>query len=308
MGRRLFATAAVSLLLTSVGVSSAQADVPGCVQARVVDTVEPAVPVRDWAENATYDTAGNLWVSRTLAGAIERYDSAGRLTGAFSLPSPGSVRQGPDGTMYAVSGASAVNLVSPRLTGYVVAFDPAAPEPTPRLFAEGLGMPNGIAIGLDGSVYVADSRLGLVRLDSNGGRDDAWTQAAPHPFDVGRGVDGFGMNGIAVDGDSLLVTVAESLSGTVLRVPMADPGRSSVVGRMQWAGTAVPLIPDDLAVVTASEVYVSTTLGRLVRLDPLTGATCSVFSGEPITSVAVVPDTDRLTVGTERGALLTLQL
>jgi sugar lactone lactonase YvrE len=289
--------------MTSAGTgATADADTPTCAAASVTAQSRATTPGLDWAENLTFDPHGDLWVSRLLRNEVERYDAAGRVTGVVPVRSPGAIRVGPDGLMYVVSGDSPLAL--PPGSGTVVRFDPASPSP--RVFATGFVMPNGLAFDGHGRVYVADSGFGLIRLRRDGSVDQEWTSRAPKNFDAAAHVDGTSIDGIAVDRNAVYVTVLASSTGRVLRVPLDDPSNSTVAAQLTLG--PLPAGPDDLAVSPDGALYVATATGRLVRVDPRTRVTCAVAWGEPMTSVALSPAPGHpLVVGTESGDLLVIR-
>lgn len=285
----------------SVGLAQAQT----CARGSVTVKIPAAAPVRSWAENVGFDADGDLWVSRVLENVIERYDSAGRPSGSVHVDSPGAVRLGPDGRMYATSGDKPVNMIpgSP-LTGTVVSFDPdSSPDAVlgrVRVEARGLGMPNGLAFDEHGAMYVADSNLGVVRIRRNGTIDRAWTAKAPRNLTPTSTVNGTGMNGMAIDGGIAYVGMTTSSSGRILRVPLDDPAAVSVAADLT---APVPGIVDDIAILPDGRLAAATTTGQLIVVDD-TGRRCVVDAGRPLTSLAVAPSGDSLIAGTEDGAVL----
>ncbi|MDG3014360.1 hypothetical protein [Speluncibacter jeojiensis] len=296
-------TAATGVVMAAAPASAAPAG--GCTPATATTAIPFTTPVLDWSENVGYDAGGNLWVTRELRDEVQRYDSAGRVTATVPVTSPGAVRLGPDGLMYVASGDTPTNLLPGSRRGSVVRFDPNSPAPRPQPFVTGLGMPNGMAFDDAGNLYVADSASGVVRVRPDGTVDAAWTAQSPKNFDFGAGVDGYSMNGIVVQGEALYVTVSESMTGRVLRIPIDAPSRATVVANLTLGPLRVPALPDDLAAAPDGALYIATTTGQLMRLDSRTGVTCAVLSGEPMTSVAFVPGApDQLMVGTESGDVL----
>ena len=293
---------ALGVGVTAPGVAAAQ----GCAPVAVT-RLAPAVPILDWAENLGIDADGRLWVSRNLTGRVERYDRAGEVTAVVEVPSPGAVRLGPDGWMYVTTGNSPTGLLPGAASGAVLRFDPTAQQPTPTVVIDGLGMPNGMAIAGDGTIFVADSSRGLLRIHPDGSLDEPWTAAAPHNLSPQPQVNGVSLNGLALSGDGrdLYVTITGSPTGRILRVPVADPAHPEVLtDLLSSAGTA---IPDDLVVAADGALLVGTTTGRIVRVDPATGAGCTVYTGEPVTALAIDPSTPhRAHATTLSGALLVL--
>ncbi|WP_141717777.1 SMP-30/gluconolactonase/LRE family protein [Nocardia altamirensis] len=271
--------------------------IAGCGSASSATAVPAAVPMYDWSENVGYDVAGNLWVSRTYRGVVQRYDRSGALTATVPVEFPGAVRSGPDGLLYVVYGDTPTSLVRP---GGVVRFDPAAADPKPEVFVSGVAtMPNGAAFDADGYLYLGASLSGVIRVRPDGSIDDAWTAQAPKTS----------ANGVVVRGRMLYVTSNGGPLGRVLRIPIDAPGSSSAVADLSSPLAGIPDFTDDLLVDADGILYVTTVFGQLVRVDPATGASCAVLSGEPMTSVVAVPGRpDQLLAGTESGAVLRIQL
>ncbi|MDL9938979.1 hypothetical protein QSJ18_19715 [Gordonia sp. ABSL1-1] len=273
--------------------------------------IAPPMPVLGWAENVGYDRSGDLWVSRTLRNVVQRYDRAGRVTASVVVDSPGAVRLGPDGRMYVTSGDTTVNMIPGLpLTGRVLRFRPPArtgPEPVlPQVFATGLGMPNGLAFDARGAVYVADSNLGVVRIDPRGVIDRGWTARAPKNLAPTTTVNGTGVNGIAIADGVAYVTLTSSLSGRVLRIPLDRPEKIGVATDLT---APLPGFVDDVAVLGGRWIAAATTTGQVIVVDLRSGRRCSTFVGEPLTSIAVTPGDDRrLVAGTESGNIRVLRV
>ncbi len=298
------------VLSGSVVASAAHADTPACPAVSVTTVLRASEPVLDWSENVGFDADGNLWVARVVRNQLERYDAHGRRTATVAVTAPGAVRLGPDGWLYVTSGANPLYQIPGLRLGAVVRIDPAAATPVAVPFAVGLGMPNGLGFDAAGNVYVADSNWlsGVVRLRPDGTVDTAWTARAPRNFDILAGVDGYLLNGLAVSGAALYVSVSASVHGRVLRIPIEAPERASVSAQITAGFAPVPGLADDLAAV-GDYLYIATAVGRLARVDLRTGQTCTITWNQPMTSVAAAPDRrDELTVGTESGDVLRVRL
>ncbi len=292
------AITAIVWVLSVTGASAAQAR-PRC-PAISAATLAPSPAPTGWAENVTFDDVGNLWVSRLLEGTVERRDRTGRITARVAVDAPGSLRIGPDGQLYIASGDSPYGDVP----GRVVRLDPSVSQPHPRIFAAGLAMPNGLAFDRFGHLYVADGRLGVVRLRRDGAIDADWTRRAPKNFPPNSTINGTSTNGIVTIGDHLYVTLTVSLTGRVLRVPIADP--TAVTVGADLTGT-LPGLLDDLAVLDPNTLAVTMVTGKVGIVDLPTGDVCIAGVGRPVTSVAVRPGrSDRLVAGTETGDLLAI--
>ncbi|MCP2274885.1 hypothetical protein SAMN04244553_2244 [Nocardia amikacinitolerans] len=292
--RRAVPALAVALACAGAAAPHATAEpAPACAPATSATALPAAVPVLDWSENLAYDGQGNLWVSRLYRNEVQRYDDAGRLTATVPVEFPGAVRLGPDGLMYAVYGDAPTSVVRP---GGVVRFDPAADAPRPEIFASGFTMPNGAAFDADGTLYVA-SATGVIRIGRDGVVDTGWTERAR-----------LNANGIAVHDGTVYLTSNGGPLGRVLRFPVTEPDRRTVLTDLTSALPGVPDFADDLLVDDAGAVYVTALSGQLVRIDP-NGQPCRILSAEPMTSLVAVPGRPgELLAGTERGAVLRIQL
>ncbi|MFF0528892.1 SMP-30/gluconolactonase/LRE family protein [Nocardia amikacinitolerans] len=292
--RRAVPVLAVALACAGVAAPSATAEPgPACASATSATALPPAVPVLDWSENLGYDGQGNLWVSRLYRNEVQRYDDAGRLTATVPVEFPGAVRLGPDGLMYVVYGDAPTSVVRP---GGVVRFDPAADAPRPEIFASGFTMPNGAAFDADGTLYVA-AATGVIRIGRDGVVDTGWSERAR-----------LNANGIAVHDGTVYLTSNGGPLGRVLRFPVTEPDRRTVLTDLTSALPGVPDFADDLLVDDAGTVYVTALSGQLVRIDP-NGQSCRILSAEPMTSLVALPGRPgELLAGTERGAVLRIQL
>ena len=304
MRRAVLALATGALLAVAPLYPSLAEAAPPCQSVRV-DTIKNAsVPVLSWSENVGYDRDGSLWVSRFMMSTVERLDDHGRVTASVSVPFPGGIAAGPDGRMYVTSFTKdAVGLLR---TGSIYSFNPTAAQPKPRIYTAGLGFPNGLAFDAVGNAYDGDTWQGVLKVLPGGKVDRGWSSKAPRNLAPSGTVNGSSMNGVAVDGGTLYVTMTTSLTGRVLKVPLAQPDR---VGIGADVTAPLPGIVDDLAVVAPGKLAVTTTTGQLFVTDTATRRSCAVQLGHPATSVAVNPEnTTELAIGTEMGAVLRVQL
>ncbi|MGW0039800.1 SMP-30/gluconolactonase/LRE family protein [Gordonia sp. NPDC003376] len=318
MGTVMMGTAVTGIGVTGIGVTGMGVTGLGTIgagpaaAARVCPAVTaqhliPTPGATGWAENLLADTDGGLWVTRTFSNTVEHYDSHGARTASVHVDAPGAIRRGPDGLLYVATGDSTVNMVpGTALTGTIVTIDPDVRQPVPKVFATGLGMPNGLAVADDGAVYVADGRLGVLRISPNGRLDTAWSAAAPKNLAPTSTVDGTGVNGAVIVGDNLYVTLTFSATGRVLRVPLDDPARASAAADLT---SPLPGILDDLAALDENTLAVASTTGQLHIVDLTTREVCTSTLGTPLTSVATIPGHPRnLLAGSETGQILRLRL
>lgn len=272
----------------------------------VVRTVLPSPGVDGWAENLTVDHDGNLWVSRELTNSVQRFDRAGRLTGSVEVTAPGAVRTGPDGALYVTSGDTPLNMAPGPRRGTILRIDPQAARPTGTVVARGLGMPNGLAFDALGNAYVADGRIGAVRLRHDWTVDPRWSAAAPKSQAPTALVNGSDVNGAVVVGHTLYLTLTTSLTGRVLAVPLEDPEHARVAADLT---APVPGTLDDLAALDDHTLAVTSIDGRVRLVDLRTGRSCAIGVGTPTTAVAVDPEhPGRLLISTEVGQIRSVQL
>ncbi|MFB7723626.1 SMP-30/gluconolactonase/LRE family protein [Nocardia sp. NPDC056100] len=287
--RALASSCAAVVALTATGAATsanAHADPASCPVATATTFTAPTVPFLDWAENLGYDAQGNLWVSRLYRNEVQRYDTTGRITATVPVTSPGAIRLGPDHLLYVVYGDNSLNMVPGARNGGVVRFDPAAPTLTPEVFIGGLTMPNGAAFDPAGNLYIADTAEGVIRVRRDGTVDTDWTAQATL----------FGVNGLAIQGDSLYTTVYLAPDGRIQQIPIATPARSHTTLDLPLA--------DDLTSAPDGFLYVATTSGTLLRVDPTRRTTCALLSTGPLAAVVPIPDTPDLMVTTGSGDIL----
>ncbi|MFD4366948.1 SMP-30/gluconolactonase/LRE family protein [Rhodococcus sp. NPDC058521] len=269
---------------------------PGACASEAHTEIAARVPLLDFAENIGYDADGNLWVSRVARSEVWRYDSAGNVTARVPVPAPGAIALGPDRLLYVTFGNLPASAIPGPPDSGVVRFDPSDPAPVPQQFVTDLTMANGADFDREGNLYVGDTGSGVVRIRPDGTTDVDWTRRATL----------LGANGITVDGDTLYVTTMASLDAQIVRMSIDDPARRSSVARLMPGPVSLPALPDDLVAAEDGNLYLATTLGKLVRIDPEAHTTCEILSGEPMTSVALRADGD-LMVGTESGNILRVQ-
>ncbi|WP_207280180.1 SMP-30/gluconolactonase/LRE family protein [Tomitella cavernea] len=220
---------------------------------------------------------------------------------------PGAVRRGPDGMMYVLAGNNPIGMIPDLRQGRILRFDPDVADPVAKEFARGFGMPNGLDFDADGNAYLADTAGSVVKVRPDGTVDTQWSSRAPKNFQLDRGVNVGGFDGLVVTDGAVYVSLIQSVSGRILRIPLDDPGGATVAADLTVAG--IPLLPDDMAAAPDGTLYVATASGRLVHVDPASGEHCSVLSGQPMTAVSFMPGSDSdLAVSTELGDVLHVRL
>ncbi|MVU77361.1 hypothetical protein GPX89_08885 [Nocardia sp. ET3-3] len=291
---RIASTAAALLALAATGVAlpgTARSQPISCPAVTVTTVATATIPFADWAENLGFDAQGNLWVARLYRNVVQRLDSAGRVTATVPVASPGAIRLGPDHLLYVVYGDNSLNFLPGAHDSGVVRFDPTADAPVPETFVNGLTMANGAAFDPEGNLYIADTGKGVVRVRPDGTVDTQWSAQA----------ELFGVNGLAVQGDSVYTTVYLTPQGKLLRIPIAAPARRTTV--------MDTLLADDLTPGPDGYLYTATSSGTLLRTNPGTHASCPLLTADPLSAVAPVPDSDRdLVLATGRGDVLRVHL
>lgn len=235
-------------------------------------TTSTAAPVLGWRENLAFDGRGRMWVSSVLGDRVEAFDASGRRVATVRIASPGGVAVTPAGDVVVVTGALPT---APHSSIY--AFDPDVADPTPRLVATLPAGKNGLAVDAAGNMYTTGTFAPTVtKVRPDGSVDADWSARAAV----------FGTNGIAIRGDTAVVSVTTSVDTVIHELPLGDPaaGRATVVTRLP----DVPRGLDDLTVTDRAIYTVGWTGGEVLRLDRATGSACVLAAGIPApTSVRV---------------------
>ena len=239
---------------------------------RVATFGEAGTPVLGWRENLAFDGRGRMWVTSLLGDRVEAFDSTGHRVASVPVVAPGGVAVTPAGEVAVVTGASPT---STRST--IVAFDPDAADPIPRLVATVPAGKNGLAVDADGNMYTTGVLAPtVIKVRPDGSIDEEWSARAAI----------VGSNGIAIRDRTAFVTVTTSVDTAVHEVPLDDPAASRAT-----ALTRPPALPrglDDLAVTDRAIYAVAFTGGEVLRIDRDSGAACVLAGGIPApTSVRV---------------------
>jgi virginiamycin B lyase len=227
---------------------------------------------QDWVENLGFDGRGGIWASELELGKLVRFDAEGAPGRSLALATPGASGLEPDGRMFALYGDSDFGSAPGAASAGVVTFEPSAATPVARPFVSGFTMANGGALDADGNLYVADSlKSGILKFSPKGVLDPAFEKDTQIST----------ADGVAIDGDTLYVTEIFSTNAAIVKVPLNDPSKYTVLTSLS------PLSgPDDLAVGPDGALYVAMASGQVVRVNPQTGAACVVIdTGAPVTSV-----------------------
>jgi virginiamycin B lyase len=255
------AAAAPALNCSSVGISATM---------NTFATV--GVGPQDWVENLGFDGRGGLWASELELGKLVRFGAQGTPGRSLTLATPGASGLEPDGHMFALYGDSDFGSTPGAAPAGVVTFDPAAATPVAKPFVSGFTMANGGALDAEGNLYVANSlKSGILKFSPKGVLDAAFENETQISS----------ADGVAIDGDTLYVTEIFSTNAALVKVPLNDPSKYTLLAALS------PLAgPDDLAVGPDGALYVALASGQVVRVNPQTGAACVVIdTGVPVTSV-----------------------
>ncbi|AKU15302.1 SMP-30/gluconolactonase/LRE family protein [Luteipulveratus mongoliensis] len=228
-------------------------------------------------ENLAFDGRGGLLLSsQTLlgpGGAIKRVSAGGASTTAVSnVTGPGGIVV--DGrTAYFATGNSASSGVLGLKDGTIQALD--LDTGAVRTTASGLTQPNGLERLPDGT-FVVSRDLGLSTTMTRVAPSGELSTYAPSISST---------NGLAYDASRHRLYVASTfnptttISGVDVRRPDAPPTVATLpgIGPLNSA--------DDLTVGADGQVYVALNLaGKIVRVDPDTGTSCTIASGLPTSS------------------------
>jgi len=226
-------------------------------------------------ENLAFDGQGGLLLSETSAtgapGGIRRLSAAGvRSTVVAPVTSPGGLVV--DGrTLYFTSGNGIASGAFSKADGAISRVDLDSGAVTP--VATGLVMPNGMT-RLPGGDLVVSRDLGkgsMTRVTANG---------AKSPFAPAA----TSTNGMAVDAARGLFYV-DSTFNAKTEISVVDLGSGAVVRRIGIPGFGPLNSADDLTLGADGNLYVALNLaGKVVRVNPATGAQCTIATGIPLVS------------------------
>ncbi|WP_194818974.1 SMP-30/gluconolactonase/LRE family protein [Nocardia sp. XZ_19_385] len=225
-------------------------------------------------EGLAFDGRGGLLLSDQAAsgvgGAIRRLDVGARST-VTMVDGPGAVLVSGD-TAYYVSGLSLSAVLSAKSDGAINVID--LNNGATSTVAANLRLPNGLAQLPNGDfVFTSDmgpdQRVSLVRNGSYAG-----PLAGPTST-----------NGVTYDAERrrLFVSTTFDPTTTIAMYDIDRPGSDPTLFTLPGFG---PLNGgDDLTVGPDGNVYLAlSTGGKVVRLDPNTGASCTVADGLPLTT------------------------
>jgi hypothetical protein len=292
-GRALCAFLAAPIGAAIIGLS---APVPSANAGVLVSAphvlVHFSLPAGQQPENIALEPDGTADLTFAFLGQVVRVTPDGTIRPLASLPAApagavapilgapfiGGIVIAPDGSRYVnyTTGTAGLTGVWRLRPGCPPARIAALP---PTSFA------NGLALGGDGNLYVADSALGVIwRVPAGGGTPTVWaggTQLAPNGF--------IGANGLKVHDGAVWSTNTDR--GTLLRIPI---GPNGAAGLIQTVATGLPGI-DDFTFTRHGEILAAlNTPSELAIIAPDGTHAIALTSADGLsnpTSVAVAGDT-----------------
>lgn len=269
-----FAALSSIALTLAVGPSTAAAD------------PEPAAGCGTWAgttvasgygmlEGLAFDGRGGLLLSDQstsgVGGAIRRIDAAGQRDTLASVDGPGALLVSDD-TAYFVAGLSVPSVLAGRADGSIRAID--LKSGAVSTVVTNLRLPNGIAQLPSGDFVTtsdmgSDTRMSLVHNNVYAGPFASLTSTNGISYDAAR--------------RRLFVSTTFDPTTSVAMYDVDQPGAAPVLFTLPGFG---PLNGgDDLTVGPDRMVYLALSVGgKVVRLDPDTGASCVVADNLPLTT------------------------
>jgi uncharacterized protein (TIGR03437 family) len=189
----------------------------------------------DWPHGVAVDPSANIYIADTLNGCVRKATPAGIMTtmgsAELKLSGPQGVAVDASGNIYIADGR--IFKVTPDGTVAVVAGNGLYGFSGDGGLATGasLGAPDGVAVGADGSIYIADTQNFRVRKVSPSG---TITTIA------GNGTLGYSGDGDdAANAELFPVSVAVDASGNVY---VADEGGNAIRRLTPAAGPAITVV------------------------------------------------------------------
>ena len=225
-------------------------------------------------ENLEFDGRGSMIVSETSPigpGALRTVAPNGdRGTLVADVESPGGLVRDGDTLFFATGNSAAAGLLDTR-TGTVDTIDLGTGVRS--TYASGLAMPNGLERSETGDLFTTrnlGSLPGLTRVAVDGSVSTVRT-------DLGSA------NGIGIGNGKIYVANTFDLETTLTVLDEENPSGPST--RIRIDGVGPLAMSDDLTVGDDGTVYLAQNLvGRVVRIDPESGASCVIATAVPLTS------------------------
>ncbi|MGN6472283.1 MAG: hypothetical protein ACTHK4_01380 [Mycobacteriales bacterium] len=222
-------------------------------------------------ESLLPDNRGGMLLSASTQGAIERLTPNGKVKVLAKVPSPGQlVWHGRNTVMFPTGDGFESGLLD-RADGTLQLLNLRTRKL--RTYATGLTMPNGLALDSDGTAYVTRDTgfgTGITRISAR----------PPHRVTTNWSTLS-DTNGIAIDTERRVMYVDRTfeVNAPVVRIPMADPNRTTQVADLSGEGGFTPKLLDDLT-RWKGVLYIPANGGDdLFSFDPRTRQTCLIATG-----------------------------
>ncbi|MGI1849172.1 SMP-30/gluconolactonase/LRE family protein [Rhodococcus sp. SJ] len=269
---------ALAVGLLAGGAPAAAAPAPTSCTPWRVDVVASGLGI---LENLAFDGRGGLLASASTpagGGSLLTLTPDGRAdTVVAEVPAPGGIVVD-EGTAFFTTGNGTVSGLLGRTDGTLEAVDLGTGAR--RTVAAGLTMPNGL-VRLPGGDFLVSRNLGsppgLTRVPVDG--------RAPETLRTDLG----SVNGLAIEGKT--VYAATTFDPTT-RIHALDADDLDGPARTLDPSGPGPLeTADDLDVGPDGALYVPLNVaGRILRVDPVTGAGCTIATGVPFVSAVAFGD------------------
>jgi sugar lactone lactonase YvrE len=230
-------------------------------------------------EGLAIDNAGNTFVSMSPLGQLWKIPAGSTTPEVF-----GSVSGIVPGQDFGLLGLAtdargnvygAVQAADPDVNG-VWRFDRRTGDATRLAGSEAIQVPNGLAFGKRGNLYVTDSLLGAIWRVPPGGEAAVWLE---DPLLTGDGSLGLfvGVNGITVR--HRVVTVTNTERHTLLTVPVDANGTA---GDLSIHSSFSNFNPDGLALDVHGNAYVAMNVQNTIVSVTPDGSQTIVAEGDPL--------------------------
>lgn len=222
-------------------------------------------------ESLLPDNRGRMLLSSSTNNAVERLSRTGKVTTVASAPSPGQlVWHGK--RVFVPTGDAAASGLQNKTDGTLKLLNLKTGRLAP--YANGLTMPNGLAVGRNGNAFVTrdiGSGTGVTRIAAAGHHKVTtnWSPLAD-------------TNGIAINRKHKVMYVDRTFTpdAPIVRIPLRHPKRTKQIGDLSTLGSAVPKGLDDLTMGPHGVLYLpGNSAGEVFSFNPATRKACVIASG-----------------------------